>query len=150
ISRRIGTSRPPTLQARMLEAIGMAVLLGFLPQLAQSRSGMALSPHPGWIAVLVLAARYGSSGWFAGLVAVGAAIVVGAAVASSGFSPLWNALHSGPNLVAFAGSLVVSWIASWHLRRQAILGRRLQVLRRRNRESRAAVDALRGVVTTLR
>ena len=67
-SRPIGGRPRPTLRAGALEVLGLGVLFALLPQLAEARSGVTLEPHPGWIAVLVLAARYGSGGLFAGLV----------------------------------------------------------------------------------
>lgn len=150
ISRLMPAMRRTGLRARALEAIGLALVLGFLPQLAFARSATALALHPGWLAVLVLAARYGRGGWFAGLAALGAAVGAAAAITGAGLSPLRDAVRSGPDLLALAGTLLVSWIASWHLRRQAALDRRLHSLIRRNREARAAIAAMRGAVATLR
>src|SRR6185369_750485 len=129
-------------RALTLEALGLGVLFAALPQLANARSGIAIEPQPGWIAVLVLAARYGSSGLFAGLVAAACGIVGATAIAGAGLSSVWTGLHSAPSLIAFGGCLIVSWIASWHLRRQADLSRRLHALRNRGREARAELKTL--------
>jgi hypothetical protein len=150
ISRPWVGPHSPAPRALALEALGLAVFLGFLPQLAGSRSGMALAPHPGWIAVLVLTARYGSRGLFAGLIAVAGAVVGAAVITRTGFPALWNMLHSGPSLIAFGGCLAVSWIASGHLRRQAALTGRVHVLRQRWGEAREVIVTLRTTVATLR
>src|SRR5258706_12709680 len=65
ISRRPGREAQPGPGRRALEALALAMALAFLPELARARYGAVLEPHPGWIAVLILAARYGSGGGFA-------------------------------------------------------------------------------------
>src|SRR5258705_8558741 len=69
----------PTLRRRVIDAFALAFALAFLPELFAARAGAVLEPHPGWIAVLVLAARYGSGGLFAGLIASAAAVGIGSA-----------------------------------------------------------------------
>src|ERR1041385_44540 len=140
----------PALRAGALEVLGLGVLFALLPQLAEARSGVMLEPHPGWIAVLVLAARYGSGGLFAGLVTAAGAILGATAIAGTGLSSVWKGLDSTPSLIAFGGCLIVSWIASWHLRREAELSRQLDTLRDRSREARAEFQTLSDAVATLR
>src|SRR5690242_18213197 len=106
---------------RTLEAPALAALLAFAPELLRLRAGITLMPHPGWIAVLVLAARDGSAGLLAGLIASAAAIGVAALVAGAPWPRAYAGLTAGPNLIACAACLTVSWIASWHLRQQAEL-----------------------------
>jgi hypothetical protein len=149
-SRPIGGRPRPTLRAGALEVLGLGVLFALLPQLAEARSGVTLEPHPGWIAVLVLAARYGSGGLFAGLVTAAGAILGATAIAGTGLSSVWRGLDSTPSLIAFGGCLIVSWIASWHLRREAELSRQLDTLRDRSREARAEFQTLSDAVATLR
>src|SRR5438093_1874201 len=109
--QRAGRPRP-TLLMSALEALALAIAFAFLPELPWARSGPALEPHPGWIAVLVLSARYGSRGFFAGLTAAGAGVALGSAIAGAGLPDLLSRLESGPNLVALGACLVVSWVAS--------------------------------------
>jgi hypothetical protein len=135
---------------RALDALGLAVALAFLPELVGARAGAVLEPHPGWIAVLILAARYGSSGLFVGLIAAGGAIGVGSAVAGTGPVASWSRLDSGPNLIAFGACLAVSWVASWHLRRQSDLRERLSTVSDHAAEAEAKIETLRDVVATLR
>ncbi|TMQ56945.1 MAG: hypothetical protein E6K76_11890 [Candidatus Eisenbacteria bacterium] len=140
----------PKLRRRALDAFGLAVALAFLPELVAARAGVVLEPHPGWIAVLVLAARYGSGGLFTGLIAAAGAVGIGSAVAGAGLVTSWSRLDSGPNLIAFGACLAVSGIASWHLRRQADLCERISALSDRAAEAEATIHSLRGVVARLR
>jgi uncharacterized coiled-coil protein SlyX len=98
--------------------------------------------------VLVLAARYGSSGFFAGLIAATGAVAVGSV--ATGTVTSWSHIESGPNLIAFGACLIVSWIASWHLRRQANLVERLRELTEGAADADATIATLRDVVATLR
>jgi len=148
-------SRPPghgtpTRWRRALEAFGPALALASAAELAGVRARAVLEPHPGWIAVIVLAARYGTEGFFAGLIAVVGAIAIGSAVAGTGPTTSWSRLDSGPNLAAVAACLTVSWIASWHLRRQGELSERLRSLSDRAAEAEGTIVALRDLVATLR
>jgi|SRR5882672_7615765 len=135
---------------RWLDAFGLAVALAFIPELAGARAGVVLEPHPGWIAVLVLAARYGSGGLFRGLIAAAGAVGIGAAIAGTGLVTSLSPLDSGPNLIACGACLAVSWVASWHLRREEDLCERLSALTDRAAEADATIETLRGAVATLR
>lgn len=151
---REGLSKPggvarPALRRRALEAIGFAVACGLLPELARTRLGGVLEPHPGWIAVAVLAARDGAGGLLAGLVATAFAVGIGSAVAGNGLAAVY-VLDSGPNLIAFGSCLLVSWAASWHLRRQADLTERLRTLSDRATEAKTTIEALSEAVAMLR
>src|SRR6267154_2325159 len=150
ISRRTGGRDQPSLRTIALEVAGLATALAFLPQVAAGRAAAVLVPHPGWIAVLILAARYGSGGFFAGLGASAGAVGIGSMVAGAGPVAGWNRLDSGPDLMAFGACLAVSWIASWHLRRQADLDERCRALSDRTSEAQGTIETLRGVVVTLR
>ena len=141
-------ARPPS-RRRALDAIALAVVFGFLPELARA-PGVVLEPHPGWIAVLILAARDGSGGLFAGLTAAAVAVAAGSAIAGTGLAATWSGLGSASNLVAFGACLVVSWVGSWHLRRHTDLAEQLRAHSDRAAEAEATIDALRNVVATLR
>jgi uncharacterized coiled-coil protein SlyX len=140
----------PTLRRRVIDAFGLALALAFLPELVAARAGAVLEPHPGWIAVLVLAARYGSGGLFAGLIASAAAVGIGSVVAGAGLVTSWSHLDSGPNLIAFGACLAVSGVASLHLRREADLSERLRALSNRAAEAETTIESLHSVVETLR
>ncbi|MGH9868510.1 MAG: hypothetical protein ACREAA_10155 [Candidatus Polarisedimenticolia bacterium] len=135
---------------RVLEALGLAFVFVFLPELPWARSGPVLEPHPGWIAVLVLSARYGSHGFLAGMAAAAATVGLGSAIGGAGLAGSLSHLESGPNLVALGACLAVSWVASCHTHRQAVLCKQLQVLSDRAGHAESMVQALQGVVETLR
>jgi hypothetical protein len=149
ISRQLAKARPE-LWTRARDAFGLAVVFGFIPELARARAGVALEPHPAWIAVLLLSARDGRGGFFAGLIVTAAVLAAGSAIAGAGLAASWSSLDSGPDLVTFGACLVVSWIASWHLRRHTDLHERLRVRSERVTEAEASIDALRDVVAMLR
>jgi hypothetical protein len=150
ISRQSGPQVRSAPARRALDALVLAVALAFLPELVGARAGAVLEPHPGWIAVLVLAVRYGSGGFFGGLITAAVAVGVGSMAAGTGLAASWSRLDSGPNLIAFGACLMVSWIASWHLRRQADLAERLRTLADGAAEAETAIATLRAVVATLR
>src|SRR5919197_2097268 len=76
----------------------------------------ALSPHPGWAAVLLIAALYGNPGLIAALVLVGAGVVT-ASAAMGESARIAARLASGPDLAAFGLAVAVGWIGSMHLAR---------------------------------
>src|SRR2546422_7558943 len=149
-SSQPGRSDRPALRRRALDVLGLAVAFAFLPELVGGSASAVLQPHRGWIAVLVLAARYGGGGLFAGLIASAGAIGIGSAVAGTGLVTSLSRLDSAPNLIAFGACLAVSWVASWHLRCQADLGERLRATSDCAAESEATIETLREVVATLR
>src|SRR5580765_2642464 len=145
-----GRRARPALRRRALDAFVLAVTLGFLPELVAARTGIVLEPHPGWIAVLILAAREGGAGCFTGLVAAAGAVALGSAIAGSGLGTTWSRIDSGPNLIAFGQCLLVSWVAASHLRRHADDCDRLGALSVRASALDATIETLRGVLTLLR
>lgn len=135
---------------RALEASGLAALFALAPVLMRSHRGAMLEPHPAWIAVLVLAARDGSAGLLAGLIACAVAIGAGSLATGAGLMASYAQLASPPNLVAFAACLAVSWVAAWHLRRKEELAQRLRESLHRVADTTATISGLRGVVARLR
>src|SRR2546428_9749148 len=103
---------------RALEALSLAIVFAFLPELPWVNSGVALEPHPGWLAVLVLSARYGSGGFFAGLSSCALAVWAASRIAGTGLADAWGRLDSDLNLMALGASLILARIASCHSRRQ--------------------------------
>src|SRR5437773_824302 len=135
---------------RALEALSLAIAFAFLPELPWVSPGLALEPHPGWLAVLVLSARYGSGGFFAGLTSCALAVGLASAIAGTGLADAWGRLGSDLNLIALGASLIVACIASYHCRRQADLGERLRALSDRAAGAEAMVQSLREVAEELR
>jgi len=135
---------------RVLEASGLAALFALAPELMRSHHGPMFEPHPAWIAALALAARDGSAGLLAGLIACAVAIGAGALVTGAGLVAPFAQLASPPNLVAFTACLAVSWIAAWHVRRREDLDQRLRESSRRVADAEATIGGLRDVVGWLR
>jgi len=150
ISRQASRRVRPAVGRQAFDAVGLAAALAFIPELAGARAGAIPQPHPGWIAVLILAARYGHGGFFAGLIAAAVAVGAGAEFAGAGQATAWNGLGSQSNWIACGACLAVSWVASWHLRRQADLRERLRAGSDRAVAADATIETLREVVTTLR
>jgi uncharacterized coiled-coil protein SlyX len=135
---------------RALDAAVVALVFAFVPALVAARFGLELDPNPGWIAVLVLAAREGSVGLLSGLLVAAVAITLATTTAGAHVAAMWSRLDSAANLSAFGACLVVSWVGAWHLRGQADLRERQRALARRAAEAEATIESLRGVITKLR
>jgi uncharacterized coiled-coil protein SlyX len=135
---------------RLLEALVLASLFALAPEWAASGSDSFLAPHPLWITVAILAARHGAGGLLAGVFAGVAAVGIGSGLAGADPRISWGRLDSAPNLIAFGACLAVSWIASWHLRREARLEERIRKLSERAVEADATIEALREAASTLR
>ena len=135
---------------RELEALALAVFSAFLPEMAWSSPGFELEPHPGWIGVVLVAARYGIGGFVAGMAATTVAMGAGSAIAGAGFSASWTRLDSTPNLLAMGACLIVSWIASRQLARQADLEERLLGVSDRALDAERTASELRRVAGKLR
>ena len=147
ISSRAVAGRRSGLAIAALEAIALTIVFGFLPEL---RVGPILDPHPCWIAVLVLSARYGHGGFVVGLTAASFAIAAGSIAGGRELASTWSRLGSARDVIALGACLVVAWIASRHIRRQFELRERLLAHARRTARARATIRARREVSETLR
>lgn len=133
---------------RALESLGLAAVFSFLPEILSPGDASAFDPHPGWLAVVILSARYGNPGFFGGMAAAAGLGGLGAVIAGAG-SP-WDSLGSERNLIVLGACLIVSWIGSSHNRRQAELRERVRDALERASESEATVLALREAARALR
>ena len=135
---------------RLFGVLVLAALFALAPEWAAARSGAFFDPHPLWIAVAILAVRYGAGGLLAGVVAGVAAVGIGSGLAGVDPRASLARLDSAANLIAFGACLAVSWIASWHLKREERLEERIQKLSDRAAETVATIEALQRVASTLR
>lgn len=135
---------------RVLEMIALVAALAFLPELAAARAHAVISPHPGWIAVVALAARYGGSGFMAGLTAAAAAVGIASVLGGLGLAAALEHLETAPNVIALGASMMVSWVGSWHLRREEALRERLRAASDRATGAETINRALHDVVSRLR
>ena len=139
-----------TVGRRVVESSGLALVFGLGPDLVRWPLIDAGVPHPGWVAVVVLAARYGVGGLLSGLLALVAAMALGTTFTGTPLLSAWGRLHTTPDLVAFGACLGVSGVASWHLRCRLDLQEALAAMTVRARQAEETVGALRGAVATLR
>ena len=137
-----------------LEALAVAALaLGVSALLAPADVGIgahSLRPHPIWLAVALMAARYGTRGLAAGLI-IGWALTVGAAAALHVPMGVVEArFASGPDLGALLGVILIGWVASIHERRARELGMAVAALEECCASDAAALAALRSTALVLR
>lgn len=153
ISESISDPRPEPLPPPGRRALAAAALAAGFALVAESvsvRTGLVLAPHPAWIAVMVLGARYGSGGFLAGVAAAAAGVGLGSALSGGDLFATWTGTRGGPDLVALGASLGISWVASTHLRREADLRERIELLADRAGSAETAALELRGLVDGLR
>src|SRR3954471_1367164 len=137
-----------------LEALAVAALaLGVSALLAPADVGMgahALRPHPIWLAVALMAARYGTRGLTAGLIG-GWTLTIGAAAALRVPMAVVEArIGSGPDLGALLGVILIGWVPSIHERRARELGMAVAALEECSASDAAALEALRSTAVVLR
>jgi hypothetical protein len=134
------------------EAVVVAILVAGLTAFAAPRDlGAGLSPHPGWAAVILLSARYGSRGFGFALVALCGTLVLTAIVTGLALGPLLAvAGKSLPDLTALAVSVLVAWISSAHERRIADLSARAAELAQKSAGDDIIVAALGDAAMALR
>jgi hypothetical protein len=135
------------LEGAVLAALG----IGAATLLSPRDAGLAtLYPHPIWLAIALLATRYGSRGLAVGLV-IGWTLTAFVTLVL-GLPPalLTGRAASGTDLGALLGVVLVAWVASTHERRCADLGAKVAALKERSVADRDAVVALRATAVTLR
>jgi hypothetical protein len=141
-------------------AVGTALTLAALALANQPALGMGgLHPHPLWIVILVLAARYGARGLvIAAPIAWLALVAASAGFTGQGFAAwarsapgrLFGALGAPAELGALAASVLVGWVASVHERSARAASAKLELLERRAGLDSAAIEELRRAALALR
>ena len=142
--------RSTSWRRRALEAVVLAVLIVGVPAFAWPRAFAAVEPHPGWLAVLVLSARYGTDGFFLGLGAVSLVGGVVSLITGHALATAWGRLDALKDGAALGASLLVSWVGSWHLQKENRLSERLREASDRAAQAERTIEALRGVTARLR
>ena len=141
---------PRLFRRRAIAVLGLTFLVALVPELFRRGVGFVPEPNPSWIPVLVLAARDGTNGFLLGLISSAAGFAIGSEITGVGLASASSRLDSGPNLMAFAMCLLVSWIASWHLRRQADFQARIHSVTARAGEAETTARSLRDAAIMLR
>jgi hypothetical protein len=106
--------------------------------------------HPAWIAIILLAAHYGSVGLFLGMGFVVAAVSGAAVVTGGTIDGLMVRAQNPSDLIALATAIVVAWMAMRHESKYAQLGRRLEVAEREQSEASEALAAFHEHVAPLK
>ena len=140
----------PAVVAR--EALIVAMLVAGLTALLAPRDlGFGVAPHPGWAAVILVSARYGSRGFGLALFAVWGTLTLTALAMGVSLGPLLSAAgNSVPDLIALVLSILVAWIASAHERRIDDLSVRGVELAQKSTGDDAIVAELQGAAMALR
>jgi hypothetical protein len=147
---RIFERIPKTARASVIEsAIGVAATLGIAALWGVPHLGLqVIDPHPVWLVVLVLAARYGTRGLAAVLpIAWGALALLSGA---NGPGQVLDTLAMPIELGALAGTVLVAWIASGNERRERMLAAKVAELERRASADAVTLGDLRRAALTLR
>lgn len=131
--------------------VGVAATLGIAAACGVPDLGVGmLAPHPVWLVVLVMAARYGVRGFLTVMALAWGGLA--ALAVPSGFGALrtLDVLATPAELGALAAAVLVAWIASAHERRQQAQAERLAELEQKSATDTAAIEELRNATLALR
>jgi hypothetical protein len=139
-----------TTRAIILEsAVGVAATLAIAAWCGVPNFGLgAINPHPVWLVVLVIAARYGTYGLAIVIpVAWGALALAGG---GAGAARVLDTLAMPIELGALVGTVLVGWIASGNERRERALAGKVTDLERRTTSDATTIAELRRAALALR
>lgn len=106
--------------------------------------------HPGWLPIILLAARYGPRGLFWSL-AVVAGVLIGVDLADGGsLAGLDARAHNPSDLIGLVTATLVAWVGMMHEGRMTRLQARLQAATEVQSEAEATEQALHENLTYLR
>jgi hypothetical protein len=106
--------------------------------------------HPGWLPVLLLAARYGSGGLFAGAICAAAGVALASLCAGTGLGPLAARTSALGDLGAGVAGAMVAWVADSQQRRGAGRASQMTALEERARDAEDSVAQLTETALALR
>lgn len=135
---------------RAVESVALAVLFVGVPELAWTQAMRTVEPNPGWVAVLVLAARYGTAGLCLGLGVVPLVASLLALFTGQSFAAPWARLDALRDGAALGASVLVSWVGSRHLNRETRLREGLREASERTAHDERTIEALREGAAKLR
>jgi hypothetical protein len=141
---------PKTTRASAIEcAVGASATLGILALCGVPKLGLqTIAPHPIWLVVLVIAARYGTRGLGVALpIAWGAAAVMSG---RGGAGRVLDTLSMPMELGALASVVLVGWIAASNEHRERGLARKTADLERRVTADAGTIADLRRAALALR
>lgn len=134
----------------VLEAgFGVAATLGIAALSGVPALGLSvLDPHPVWLVVLLLAARYATRGLVISIVIAWGALAL--ANGATGPARVLEALSRPIELGALAATVLVGWVASSNERRERALADKAAVLERRAAADAVTIRDLRRAALALR
>jgi hypothetical protein len=106
--------------------------------------------HPGWLIVLILAARYGTLGFLAGTSGAALGAALAALCARAALQPLAERVSSQPDLAAAVAGVLVGWVGSSHHKRARALAADLTMTTTRAHDGEEAVVRLTEAAIALR
>jgi len=106
-------------------------------------------PHLIWIAVLILAARYGTKGLYVSLT-LSTAMVITAAGVLGKMGALEERLAGGADLGALVAAVLIAWVASSHEKRREELDSKLGAANGRSFTDRKAARGMQDALVALR
>jgi hypothetical protein len=147
---RIFDRIPKTTRASVIEsAVGVAATLGISALCGVPNLGLqAIVPHPVWLVVLVIAARYGTRGLGVVIPIAWGALAVMSGPGGPGH--VLDTLAMPMELGALAGAVLVGWIASGNEHRERGMARKTAELERRVTADAATIADLRRAALVLR
>jgi hypothetical protein len=133
-------------------AVGTACVLAAVALLTRAPhfGWGALRPHPVWLVVLALSARYGARGLLAAMPVAWGTLALLAGPWRTAPSQALATLATPAELGALVAAIAVGWIASVHERRAQDLEEKVQVLVARATHDAAALAELRRAALALR
>lgn len=134
------------LESLFVSAAAVAVALALAP--ADAALG-APGPHLAWLAVLVIAARYGTRGLLIAL-PVGAGVLTAVAWLLHRDAVLVARMETGADLAGMGAAVLVGWIASLQERRLGDLSARLRQAQRRTATDADLLRELQDALLSMR
>jgi hypothetical protein len=130
---------------------GAAIVLCVSLLLGPSSPALASwAAHPGWLVVLMLAARYGNLGFLAGALAVALAAVLAPLCAGEALDSLARRASSTGDIGAAIAAVLVGWVASSHHKRTRAMVSQLAAATGRARDAEEAVTRVTEAAIALR
>ncbi|HET6146304.1 MAG TPA: hypothetical protein VFH68_02140 [Polyangia bacterium] len=143
---KVVTHRTVVIESLVAGAIVLAAMLVLSPSDAGARRA---GPHLAWIAVFLLAARYGTKGLAISLPLSAAIVVVSAAYL--GQTPaLWARVDGSADLTALVAAVLVAWVASTHENRRGEMARELDLAKDQSRTDRRTAREMQEALVALR
>ncbi len=153
VSRRLETQSVGVLvpvRVVIREAVVAGIIAAGLTVLFIPRELTDAGPHPAWVAVLILAARYGNRGLAFVLPSVWGTVALVSLADGTG-TPFGSELNiSGTDLATLAVCILVAWVASVHERRSTGLAQKIADLEKSWARDRDTLVQLRTAAVVLR